>query len=141
MSTYAQRKREQTRQKWIHRKYAWQKQREEQGAEKKYPLDIIKCAYELHLAQTLLTVEYINREDVSPKMKAWATDRKKRLDDIERKKDRYNVSWLNGQEYGFAKKAMQWAVTLLKQRKEEVAKELQGWADAETRKAWVGWDD
>ena len=134
MSTNAQRKREQTRQKWIHRKYAWQKQREERGAEKKYPLDIMKYAGKLHLAINLLTVEYINKEDVSPKMKAWAIDRIKRLNDIEWKKDRYNVSWLNGQEYGFAKKAMEWAMARLKQDKEKVAKELKDWVDAESKK-------
>lgn len=122
--TYAQYKRSQSRRRAIHRKYVEQKRKEEMGAEKKYPFDLAKHGLELEMVRNLLLSKFINNEDVSPKMRMWATDRRERIKRIVFRSDGFQVVWLNGQEYGFVRKAISWAEAYIEQEKEMVRKEL-----------------
>ena len=67
-----------------------------------------RYAHDLELARNFLYTHYIDVEGVSPKMEAWASDRRERIGNILLKSNGY-VAWLTGEEYAFATKVSGWA--------------------------------
>ena len=95
-------------------------------AKKLYPFSMSKHAHDLELARNVLYLNYIDVDGVSPKMEAWAIDRRERLAAILLKSNGY-VAWLTGEEYGLAQKVVAWAQTYRVARNDEaMAKRIQG---------------
>ena len=87
-------------------------------ASKLYPFSMSKHAHDLELARNVLYLNYIDVEGVSPKMEAWAIDRRERLATILLKSNGY-VAWLTGEEYGFVQKVVAWAQSYRVARNDE----------------------
>jgi len=80
-------------------------------AKKLYPFSMNKHHHSLELARNILFCQFITEDNVSPKMRSWAIDRRERITQIIMKADRHNIAWLNGEEYGFAQKVVAWATS------------------------------
>lgn len=87
-------------------------------AKKLYPFSMSKHAHDLELARNVLYLNYIDVEGVSPKMEAWAIDRRERLTTILLKSNGC-VAWLTGEEYGFVQKVVAWAQSYRVARNDE----------------------
>ena len=98
---------------------------------KLYPFSMNKHHHSLELARNVLFLNYIDVEGVSPKMEAWARDRRERIAQIIMKADRHNIAWLTGEEYALAQKVISWAGSYRAVREDE-------WL---ARRIKMGWEE